>query len=117
MFVSSVPSRKRQSYAPASAESNPPAIHVLPLEGGTVLLSTVESQGRQLLALLYLGVLQEYKATFTEAFVTIYVLAGNLDGEGDWERADLTRGPDLSNFESICFTHVRPISVRPFRSH
>lgn len=39
--------------------------------------------------------------------VAIGVLTGDLDGDVDWERADLTRGSDLSNRKTICFDYAR----------
>lgn len=77
------------------------------LEGDSIYLSEAKLQVRKPLSFRYPADFEESEAKAPEKMASIDVLAGDLEGEGDWDLAYLTGGPDLSSRAAICEDYER----------
>lgn len=88
---------EHQSDGVALKELNIPAVPLVSVESKSVLLLTATLQMRQYLGRWYPADPEEYRAVSSKEVASSDVLAGDLYENVDWESAELTGGPGLSN--------------------
>lgn len=72
-------------------------VHIISVEGDSMSLAEAKSPVRQFWATQHPPNLEESPAAAPEGVGSTNVLAGDLDGETDWDLASWTGDPDLGN--------------------
>lgn len=72
-------------------------IPVIFVEEASICLSEAQLQGRQFLAAEYPANVKESLVAASQELTSIEVLAGDLEGEDDWDLNDMTGVPSLGS--------------------